>query len=141
MSTANLPRDVILDLWPLYASGEASDASRQLVEAAIAADPTLAEMLVEEGTVELPEISGTSGDDRNRLRALVRTRRLLLARSWTLAVAIFVTMMPLLLGFDAGGVTFLVAGNPTLLAVVLIAIPLAWGIHIWLWRRLRVTGL
>jgi hypothetical protein len=66
---------------------------------------------------------------------------LLLARSWTLAIAIFVTMMPLLLRFDGGGVTFLIATNPTLLAAALIVVPLAWGIHVWLWLRLRVTGL
>ena len=136
-----VPRDVVIDLWPVYQSGEASAATRQLVEAAMAAAPELAALLAEQPPLELPNGNGDDPLDERRLAALTRTRRLLLARSWTMAVAIFVTMVPLLLSFDGDQVTFLVAGNPTLLALALIAIPLAWGVHIWLRLRLRVTGL
>ena len=42
-----LPREVLLDLLPAYASGEASAATRALVEAHLAKDPELARRLRE----------------------------------------------------------------------------------------------
>jgi anti-sigma factor RsiW len=48
-------RDVVVDLWPLYVSGEASADSRALVEAFLAQDAELAERLRE------PEAAGLGG--------------------------------------------------------------------------------
>jgi hypothetical protein len=45
-------RDVVVDLWPLYVSGEASTDSRALVEAFLAQNPEFAERLRE------PEMTG-----------------------------------------------------------------------------------
>lgn len=45
---AEVTRDVVRDLWPLCRSGDASEASRSLVERYLAEDPALASALRQE---------------------------------------------------------------------------------------------
>jgi hypothetical protein len=83
----NVTRDVINDLWPLYAAGEASTDTRALVEAFLRADPEFAELLHrrdEEGLLghELPRLPPD-----HEARALRRTKRLLHGWDWTLSLA------------------------------------------------------
>ena len=49
-----LTRAVILDLWPVYASGDASDDTRAVVEAFLREDPEFAEQLTRDAA--LPEL-------------------------------------------------------------------------------------
>ena len=50
----HVTRDVVSDLWPLYASGEASADTRALVDAFLAGDPAFAQSLRESGQCEDP---------------------------------------------------------------------------------------
>ncbi len=65
-------RSVILDLWPAYSSGEASQETRALVEAFLRDDPEFARQLRED---PLPRLSGPAPAPDLELRALVKARR------------------------------------------------------------------
>lgn len=52
----NITRDVISDLWPLYASGEASPDTRALVEAFLREDPEFAQTLHDSVLGTLPQL-------------------------------------------------------------------------------------
>jgi anti-sigma factor RsiW len=75
----NVTRDVVSDLWPLYASGEATADTRALVEAFLAADPDFARTL--RRVVELPSADSPSLPDAEAA-ALRRTRDLVRGSSW-----------------------------------------------------------
>jgi hypothetical protein len=84
----SVTREVISDLWPVYAAGEASADTRALVDAFLRQDPEFARLLrgrgerlvLDRGAPELPP-------DREA-RALRRTKRLLYGWDWLLFVAI-----------------------------------------------------
>jgi len=74
-----ITRDVISDLWPVYASGEATKDTRALVESFLADNPgCVAEF---EATVELPAADGAIAPDAEA-RALVRTKELMRGGRW-----------------------------------------------------------
>ena len=68
----NVTRSVIVDLWPLYATGEASADTRALVDAFLRDDPELAEHLKRDplAGVVTPGVTPDS-----EMRAFTRTRR------------------------------------------------------------------
>jgi hypothetical protein len=83
----NITREVISDLWPAYAAGEASADTRALVEEFLRQDPEFAGLLRgrgEEGLLR-HEVPGLSPD--REARALRRTKRLLHGWDWTLFLA------------------------------------------------------
>jgi hypothetical protein len=78
----NVTREVINDLWPVYAAGEASADTRALVEAFLRQDPEFAGLLQgrgEEGLLrhDIPRLP----PDRE-VQALRRTKRLLHGWDW-----------------------------------------------------------
>ena len=78
----NVTRDVIKDLLPLYAAGEASADTRALVGSFLSGDPELlrlAEALKAGEVAPEPALPQEAGRE-----ALRRTRRLLRRRSWLL---------------------------------------------------------
>jgi hypothetical protein len=84
----NVTRDVINDLWPVYATGEASADTRALVEAFLRQDPEFARLLQgrgEEGLLrrETPDLPL----DREA-QALRRTKWLLHGWDWLMFMAI-----------------------------------------------------
>ncbi len=137
--------DVIRDLLPLYVAGEASAATRALVEERLAADPALARLAAEASALDgrigagAEAAAPSAGTER---RAFSETRRLLRLRSWLLGLALTATLMPLSFEFDAAGLHFLLLENAPAVA----SLSLAAGIGLWIAyarvsRRLRVTGL
>jgi anti-sigma factor RsiW len=69
-----LTRDVVVDLWPVYASGEASADTRALVEAFIELDPELGERLREPEATGLKPPALVLPADHERT-TLLRTQR------------------------------------------------------------------
>ncbi len=131
----------------VYLSGEASPATRALVEDHLARDPELARLVrdaeSEEGQlsragreIAVPPSAGKA--------ALETTRCLLRQRSWLMALAIAVTLLPFSFAGGTEGVRFLflfLTSSPRLVSVLF---AVAAGLWIALWRvsrRLRVTGL
>lgn len=137
----NVTREIIRDLLPLYAAGEASEDSRTAVEEWLRADPELARFAaaLKENEAPLAEapVSHTAGQ-----AALATTKALLRRRSWLLALALLFTGLPLSFVFDSSGVRFFMLRDAPLssLAIWIAAVGF-WIGFATLARRLRVTGL
>jgi anti-sigma factor RsiW len=134
-------RDVVRDLLPLYAAGEASPDSRALVEEFLRDDPELAR-LAESLRAEEPGVAPAPRPAGAGLAALQETRALLRRRTWLMALALFFTGLPLSFVFDSGRFTFLLIRDAPWAG----AASLALGAALWIAfavtaRRLRVTGL
>jgi anti-sigma factor RsiW len=86
----DVPRDVLLDLLPIYAAGEASAATRALVEAHLAKDADLAQRLREARA--LPKLAPALPPELE-LRALRRTRGALALQRWLFGLAIVFTSL------------------------------------------------
>jgi anti-sigma factor RsiW len=141
----SLDREVLLDLLPLYLAGEASPATRAVVEEAMAADPELARLAREAAASDnalagaLRAVAPTPSAEKLALR---KTRRLLRRRSWLLGFAIFFSLLPFSVAGSSEGISFpMLEGPPAGLAIVgIVAIGL-WGAYLRTSRRLAVTGL
>lgn len=88
-----LSRDVILDLLPLYMSGDASDATRLVVDEYLRGDPELAAQ-VRAGAAFRIEPETTIPPDLE-MRALRRTRRRLATMRWLFGLACFFSAISL----------------------------------------------
>jgi len=101
----NITREIVKDLLPLYAAGEASEESRTAVEEWLRTDPDLARVLGElRDEFALPPAAGMSQTSGQAL--LAQTKALLRRRSWLLAVALLFTGIPLSFVWDSGGLRF-----------------------------------
>jgi hypothetical protein len=86
----NITRDVILDLWPLYVSGEASPDSRGLVETFLKQDPGFAAEL-RQLERPLPDCAPPSLPPDHDLKTFDRLKRRLRGPIWLLQLAILFT--------------------------------------------------
>lgn len=139
-----LPREVIRDLMTVVYSGEASAASKRLVEEHLAADPELAREASDlERALALPEISQSAAVDSTvEKRTLDETRQLLRQRSATFAMGLFFTLLPFSFVVQHSEVTFLLIRDAPIVGF-------AWwatAAVMWIWhaairRRLRISGL
>lgn len=134
-------RDVLKDLLPIYVSGEASDDTRALVDAAIAADPEIAALA--EALRDPAPPGGTPMRPLAPDRALLeRTRRLLRLRTWLLAGGLFFSGLPLSFVFDDHGLRFLLLRDAPVTAACFLALGMAcWIGFATVVRQTRVSGL
>jgi hypothetical protein len=84
----NVTREVIHDLWPVYAAGDASADSRALVDEFLRQDPELAMLLQGRGEETLLRQAMPELPPDPEARALRRTKRLLHGWDWLLFMAI-----------------------------------------------------
>jgi hypothetical protein len=84
----NVTREVIHDLWPVYAAGEASADTRALVEAFLEQDPEFARLLQGRGEEGLLSQDTPGLPPDREAQALRRTKRLLHGWDWLLFMAI-----------------------------------------------------
>lgn len=82
-----ITREVILDLLPVVLSGEASPATRALVDEYLKQDPELAERVRLQGMDALPRLEAGPRPEIE-LQSLRRTRALLALQRWLFAFAI-----------------------------------------------------
>lgn len=88
-----ITRDVISDLWPVYASGEATEDTRALVESFLADNPGC---VVEfEAPVALPAADAALAPDAEA-RALVRTKELMRGGRWLHGVRLVAVVLTVL---------------------------------------------
>jgi anti-sigma factor RsiW len=88
-----ITRDVISDLWPVYASGEATEDTRALVESFLADHP---ECVAEfERPVALPVPDAAIAPDAEA-RALVRTKELMRGGRWLHGVRLVALVLTVL---------------------------------------------
>jgi hypothetical protein len=137
----NITREIVKDLLPLYAAGEASEETSAAVEEWLRTDPDLALVLGElRDEFALPpatRLSQTSGQ-----AVLAQTKALLRRRSGLLAVALLFTGIPLSFAWDHSSLRFFMLRDAPLLSSFSLAIAVGLWIAFGLVaRRLRVTGL
>lgn len=139
-----ITKDVIRDLLPLYASGEASEDTCQLVQQYIKEDAELAGLLREMTVGE--ELLGQKPpvpDLQNaEIRSFRKARLLVRYRSVILGAAIAYTLLPFSFVFSDGHIRWIVmsempgaAISSMVMAVVL------WATYLFLWRKGRRIGL
>lgn len=136
----SVTRDVIVDLLPLYVSGEVSADTKALVDRYLQDDPELARSVAAAKAFELPPTPAPAPSAEKA--ALDETRRLLKTRSSTLAMAVLFTALPFAFTFDGSGITFLlIRDQPVVGSAWLFTAAVLWGWHAYVRRQLRVSGL
>jgi hypothetical protein len=128
---------MIVDLLPLYQSGEASADSRTAVEDFLRRDPSLARLIAEEsmGAEVIPARASLERQAVSRTRAIIRRR------SWVLAFAVFLTLLPFSFAFRGNEVTFFMLRDQPSSALFWLGAAALWVMHIRLTRSLGTAGL
>jgi hypothetical protein len=131
-------RDVVLDLWPVYESGEASPDTRALVESFLEQDPEFARLLRAERKDIVTTSASLTLPPEKEIEALKTTQKLLRQRMQYLALGIAFVFLAALFRFPrwtrVGG---LEAGRILMLCIGAYGWAMFWSVH----RRLRVKGL
>src|ERR1017187_3464911 len=84
----NVTREVILDLLPVYLSGEASPATRTLVEEYMKQDAELAQRVRVQWAESCANLAPSAPPPELELRSLRRTHHLLALQKWLFAIGI-----------------------------------------------------
>jgi anti-sigma factor RsiW len=140
----NVTREVILDLFPVYLSGEASPATRALVEEYLKQDPELAQRLRLQYADNFASAVPSIIPPELELRSLRRTRKLLRWQAWLLGFGIGFTLTALSFGFTIEGgrfkeFRFLLLEYPAQLGAFLALGLLCWAAYFMIRRRLRTA--
>ena len=120
-----ITREVITDLLPIYLSGEASQDTRDLVEAFLKEDPVFARIVNAEQSSLLSE-NQPNLPKENEMKTLEKTKKLLKQRSFYMAFAILFTLSIFSFNFDSQGAHWTWAETPIIAFVFFIV-----GIFFW----------
>lgn len=93
----NVPKEVIIDLLPVYLAGEASPVTRAWLEEYLARYPDLADQVRRQTVERLGEISAPSIPPELELRTLQRTRRTITQLRWLFGLSMSFTAIALAL--------------------------------------------
>ena len=119
-------KDIVRDLLPVYLAGEASADTRAVVEAYLAEDANLRQIVEAAGSYSLPPVEAPASLE---MKSLDRTRRLLGRKNFWLGFALIFSFAPLLL-------------TPPWLADLGMLIGLGgWAAFLAACRNLNATGL
>jgi anti-sigma factor RsiW len=138
----NIPKEVILDLLPVYVAGEVSPATRVWIEEYLAQNPELAERVRRERAQSydpaLPPLP-----PELELLALRRTRRMMTLLRWLfgLGMAFSALSLSLEFSFPPLKVRLLLLDYPALLGPCLAIGVAFWTAYFVLRRRLRATSV
>ncbi len=119
-------KDIVLDLLPVYMSGEASADTRAAVEACLAEDAALQEIVEAADGYSFPPVDLPPGLEA---QSLERTRRLLARKNFRLGVALVFSFLPLAFG------------SPWLADLGLLIGFAGWAGFIFVCKQLSATGL
>jgi anti-sigma factor RsiW len=135
-----ITRDIIIDLLPLYASGEASADTQRAVSEHLKTDPSLAALLRALQGEAPPAAAVPAGLETE---AINRTRRVIRQRSWLFGLALFLTLLPLSFGFleDPRRGTFFMLRDVPYSALVWVGAAALWVRYARLSRQLKGKGL
>ena len=128
-------RDIVIDLMPLYQSGEASTDTRAAIEEFLRRDPSLAKVAKDDVAISEPAGAELEG------RTIALTRATIRRRSWVLAMAILFTLLPFSFAFRGGEVTFFMLRDQPESALFLVGAAGWWLGYARLTRSLRTAGL
>jgi hypothetical protein len=94
MREAQVTKDMVRDLLPVYLAGDASADTRAVVEKFLAQDPELRQIVEAAGAYSLPSLEAPASLEA---RSLERTRRLLGRKNFWLGFALIFTFAPRIL--------------------------------------------
>jgi predicted anti-sigma-YlaC factor YlaD len=142
----NLTREVILDLLPAYLSGEASPATRTLVEEHMKEDAELAQRVRFLLTDNLVKATPPVLRPELELRSLRRTKSLLGWQRWLFGLGIFFSAMLLSNEFSFEGghfkeFHFLLRDYPAEFGICMILGLACWIAYFSIRRRLRTGAM
>jgi hypothetical protein len=137
----NVTREVILDLLPLYLAGEASPATRALVEEYLKQDSELTQRVREQSAADFATTTATPSPDLE-LKSLRRTRALITWQKWLFAFAICFTAISLTseISFENGRLRefhFLIRDFPAQFGSLAALATACWIAYYSIRRRLR----
>ena len=140
----NVTREVILDLLPVYWAGEASPATRALVEEYMKQDAELAQKIRLQMTENFAKIAPSTLPPELELRSLRRTRALLGWQRWLFGFGITFTLLSLSNEFSfANGhfkeFHFLLRDYPLQFGICLTLGLACWIVYFFIRRRLRTN--
>jgi predicted anti-sigma-YlaC factor YlaD len=140
----DVTREVILDLLPVYLSGEASPATRALVEQYMQQDPELAQRIRLQWTENFAKVAPSTLPPELELRSLRRTRSLLNWQRWLFGFGIAFIALSLTseISFSGGHLKefhFLLRDYPAQFGTCLILGAACWIAYFAIRRRLRTT--
>lgn len=142
----NVTREVILDLLPVYLSGEASPATRTLVEEYMKQDTELAQRIRLQWADNLAKAVPSALPPDLELRSLRRTRSLLSWQRWVFGLGIFFCAMSLSneFSFEGGHLKefhFLLRDYPAEFGICLVLGLACWIAYFFIRRRLRTGAM
>jgi len=129
----NLPEDVIVDLLPAYFAGEASPATRAIVDSHFAAHPQFAQAVraAQTAQVDLPRIDA-AGEDHEAIR---RVRKNLRRRALLVALAIFCSISPFTFMVKDQSLVYFMWRDAPAVAACYVAVALAAWLALWISNR------
>ena len=130
-------RDIVIDLLPLYQSGEASGDTRAAIEEFLRTDPSLARIASQDAA---PNVAMTPATEHER-QTVIRTRAAIRRRSWVLAGAIWCTLLPFSFAFRNGQVTFFMLRDQPESVLLFLVAAVLWVQYARITRHLRAAGL
>lgn len=141
----NVTREVILDLLPVYLSGEASPATRTLVEEYMKQDTELAQRIRVQWSDSLAKAVPSALPPDLELRSLRRTRSLLGWQRWLFGLGIFFSAMSLSneFSFEGGHLKefhFLLRDYPAEFGSCVVLGLACWIAYFSIRRRLRTSA-
>jgi anti-sigma factor RsiW len=136
----SIPKEVILDLLPLYLAGEASPATRAWLEEYLAHDPELADRVRHQWTGSFDQALPPLPPELE-LRALRRTRRVVALQRWLFGfgIAFSAVALSFQISFPPFTCRLLLLDYPAQLGPCLAAGAACWTAYFLLRRRLRAT--
>jgi hypothetical protein len=142
----NVTREVILDLLPVYLAGEASPATRALVEEYMERDKELAERIRQQWADNFAKVVPSTLPPDLELHSLRRTRSLLGRQKWLFGFAICFTAFALTseISFHNGHISdfhFLIRDFPAQFGTCAVLAIACWLGYYAIRRRLRTTAL
>jgi anti-sigma factor RsiW len=138
MEDLKVTRDVIMDLLPVYESGEASEDTRQIVERYLAQDPEFARLVARLKQIRLNSESAAPPPDVH-MKSLKRTKNLMRQQTSIMAVAIFFSLAPFAFWYDGDRVTFLlIRDGPIVGGTYLACAAVLWTVYFFIRRKLKV---
>ena len=140
----SIPKEVILDLLPVYLAGETSPATRAWLEEYLAQDPELADRVRRQMTESFDPASPPPAlPPELELRALRRTRRMMTLLRWLfgLGMAFSAIALALAISFRPFKIRLLLLDYPAQLGPCLAVGVACWIAYFVFRRRLRTTSV
>ena len=140
----NVTREVILDLIPVYLAGEASPATRALIDEYLRQDSELAQRVRTLSADSLPTITQTPLSSDIELRSLRRARALIGWQKWLFGLGITFTALSLSneFSFEKGHLRefhFLISDYPAQFGSFAVLALICWISYYVIRRRLRIA--